>query len=95
MESFVAPCPWQVLLPACSAAFPPFLADWGLQRSLCSYSTVTAVISSWAVTTLDEYPAAASKVEIIGWYESGSDCKGNFTILRRILYLDLAKGNPK
>jgi hypothetical protein len=22
-------------------------------------------------------------------------CKGNLTILRRILYLDLAKGNPK
>jgi hypothetical protein len=23
------------------------------------------------------------------------NCKGNLTILRRILYLDLAKGNPK
>jgi hypothetical protein len=33
----------------------------------------TAVISSWAVTTLDKYPAAASEVEIIGRYESGSD----------------------
>jgi hypothetical protein len=22
-------------------------------------------------------------------------CKGNLTVLRRILYLDLAKGNPK
>jgi hypothetical protein len=34
---------------------------------------VTAVISSWAVTTLDEYPVVASKVEIIDQYESGSD----------------------
>jgi hypothetical protein len=34
---------------------------------------VTAVISSWAVTTLDEYLAAAYKAEIIGQYESGSD----------------------
>jgi hypothetical protein len=25
----------------------------------------------------------------------GDDCKGNLTILRRILHLDLAKGNPK
>jgi hypothetical protein len=23
------------------------------------------------------------------------NCKGNLTVLRRILYLDLAKGNPK
>jgi hypothetical protein len=25
----------------------------------------------------------------------GSQCKGNLTILKRILHLDLAKGNPK
>jgi hypothetical protein len=27
--------------------------------------------------------------------ESTADCKGNLTILRRVLHLDLAKGNPK
>jgi hypothetical protein len=27
--------------------------------------------------------------------EEGGECKGNLTILRRILHLDLAKGNPK
>jgi hypothetical protein len=29
-----------------------------------------------------------------GWLGCGG-CKGNLTILRRILHLDLAKGNPK
>jgi hypothetical protein len=29
-----------------------------------------------------------------GEYRRGM-CKGNLTILRRMLYLDLAKGNPK
>jgi hypothetical protein len=28
-------------------------------------------------------------------WTKGAVCKGNLTILRRILYLDLAKGNPK
>jgi hypothetical protein len=27
--------------------------------------------------------------------DSDDSCKGNLTILRRILHLDLAKGNPK
>jgi hypothetical protein len=30
-----------------------------------------------------------------GMCPSGGGCKGNLTILRRILYLDLAKGNSK
>jgi hypothetical protein len=33
-------------------------------------------------------PAKVQKVPV-------HTCKGNLTILRRILYLDLAKGNPK
>jgi hypothetical protein len=31
-------------------------------------------------------------VWVISFYQR---CKGNLTILRRILHLDLAKGNPK
>jgi hypothetical protein len=33
--------------------------------------------------------------ERVDWRLSHSHCKGNLTILRRILHLDLAKGNPK
>jgi hypothetical protein len=44
---------------------------------------------------VDESVVMCNEATMRQLYTCGNNCKSNLTILRRILHLDLAKGNPK
>jgi hypothetical protein len=77
----------------------------GMHRSICSkytkskYPTVKAWIHcNWSHIQDAEYPKLVlmEAAHVVTPAKRGSGlCKGNLTVLRKILYLDLAKGNQK